>query len=208
MKKPVLWKIVLGALIVIGAGSRSPMDTLDVFGVLAGLGLVAWGVAGLFRGQRSSSASAQEPKPTTLPDDHTLHKEEFAVVGMTYHQESIQRLQVANPQWRTAKDKLIAAGMAEKRIYHYSFINKPVVLERDASGEFGADAVKVLIAGEHVGYVSQESDHHVAEILQYGSVKYITARITGGEFKIIHEDGAVWENEDALRITLHVGYSV
>ncbi len=59
MKKPGLWKIVLGALIVIGAGSRSPMDMLDVFGVFAGLGLVAWGVAGYFR----KKPAAPEPEP-------------------------------------------------------------------------------------------------------------------------------------------------
>ena len=59
MKKPGLWKIVLGALIVIGAGSRSPMDTLDVFGVIAGCALVGWGVAGYFR----KKPAAPEPEP-------------------------------------------------------------------------------------------------------------------------------------------------
>ena len=76
MKKPGLWKIVLGALIVIGAGSRSPMDILDMFGVIAGCALVGWGVAGYFRKKpaapeptdgKEAAAAAGDPMDVKYP---------------------------------------------------------------------------------------------------------------------------------------------
>ena len=146
--------------------------------------------------------------PTTLPSDHALHKDDFTVVGMTYHPQSFARLQVANPDWRTAKKKILETGLAGKAIYHYTYINKPVTLKLDPTNRYGTDRVMVFIAGEHVGYLSEENDAHAREILEYGSIKYITAMITGGEYRIVFNDGTEQKNSNPLRVSVRIAYSV
>ena len=207
-KKRVLWKFVLGLFLVIGAGNQRPMDTVDVLAVLAGLALIGWGVAGLLRGRRGSPAPAPEPAPTTLPDDHTLHKEEYKVIGCSYHKDSFARLQTANPDYRMSRKKLVESGLADTRIFHYTYANKPVDLQLDTTDQFGKDRVMVLIAGQLVGYLTEEDDDHVLEVLQHASVKYITAKVTGGEYRIVCADGKKKKNSDPNDVRLRIGYSV
>ena len=149
-----------------------------------------------------------EPLPTTLPSDHALHKEDFKVVGMTYHKQAFARLQVANPEWRTSKKKIMESDLVRKYIFHYDYVNKPVKLETDKTNQHGIDRTMVFIAGEHIGYLSEDDDRHVAEILKYGSVKYITARITGGDYRIVYPDGTEQKDADPLRVTVRIAYSV
>lgn len=159
-------------------------------------------------GDPDAAPGAKKKGPVTLPTDHTLHKEDFTVVGMHYHPQSFARLQVANPEWRTARKKILESGQAGKAIFHYDYINKPVTLQVDLSNEHGVDRVMVLIAGEHVGYLSEDNDAHAREILEYGSIKYITARITGGEFKRIFADGTEQKDAAPLRVNIRIAYSV
>lgn len=159
-------------------------------------------------GDPDAMPGAKKKGPVTLPTDHSLHKDDFAVVGMHYHPQSFARLQVANPEWRTAKKKILEAEPSGKVIFHYTYINKPVTLQLDPSNEYGVDRVMVFIAGEHVGYLSEDNDAHAREILQYGSVKYITARITGGEYKRIFADGTEQKDAAPLHVNVRIAYSV
>ena len=146
--------------------------------------------------------------PKTLPADHTLHKEDYTVVGVHYHEAAIKRLQIARDDYRAAAKKNIEAGLAGQRIWRYDYVNKPVDLKLDPSNQFGVDRVMVFIAGEHVGYISEEDDDHVLEILRFGSVKYITARISGGDYKVVSLNGEAIKSDDRVRISVRIAYSV
>lgn len=147
------------------------------------------------------------PKPTTLPDDHTLHKETYTVIGTQYHAQSFSRLRAANPDWREAKKRIMESDLVGSRIYHYSYTVKPVDLKPDPSGQFGKNRIMVFVAGEHIGYLRESDDLHVGEILKYASVKYITAKITGGDYRIVYRDGTEQKNTDPLSVTVRIGYS-
>lgn len=146
--------------------------------------------------------------PKTLPADHTLHKEDYKVVGVQYHEDAIKRLQIARDDYRAAAKKNIEAGLAGQRIWRYDYVNKPVDLKPDPSDRFGTDRIMVFIAGQHVGYISEEDDDHVLEILRFGSVKYITARISGGDYKVVALDGDTVKLDDRVRISVRIAYSV
>lgn len=146
--------------------------------------------------------------PKTLPADHGLHKEDYSVVGMTYHQEEIARIQVANPQWRKSKKTILEEHPEGAAIDHYSYVEKPVKLFYDREGYGGASGIMVLIAGEHVGYISTEDAEHVKEILDYGSIKYMTAKISGGDYRIVFKDGTEQKGRDPLKIKLRIAYAV
>ena len=152
-------------------------------------------------------------------EERHLVKEDFKVVGAHYHPNEIKRLQDANPDWRKSGKAIVEEGKAGKRIYHYNYINKPVKIEVDDGSTYRKGALKVLIAGEHVGYISDQDLKHVSEVLKTKSVKYVTARIYGGEYKIIGDDGKAvkcplvsedckqlkWEDE--IKVSLRIAYA-
>ena len=146
--------------------------------------------------------------PTTLPDDHTLHKEAYKTIGMQYHQDSFARISTADPDWRKSKKAILETYPDVRKIYHYSYVNKPVDLRVDPTDQFGKDRIMVFIAGQHVGYLPEANSLHVGEILRYCSVKYITAKITGGDYRIVFRDGEEHKGTDPLEVSLHIGYSV
>lgn len=146
--------------------------------------------------------------PTTLPEDHGLHKEDFRVQGTYYHEAAFKRLQKANPAWRDSAKKCIEEGRVAKEIYHYDYVDRPVDLVIEDMNEYERDAVAVKIAGEHVGYISSEDRLHVVEILRYGSIKYITAKVWGGEWKAVYLNGEVVKDTAVMRVNIRIAYSV
>ena len=67
-------------------------------------------------------------------------------------------------------------------------------------------AVMVQIAGEKVGYISQDQNRHVREILSKHEVKFISARISGGEYKVIAENGDTEKDSKRNYITVKIAY--
>jgi len=149
-----------------------------------------------------SSKKEQPPQ-----EERKLVKEDFYVTGTYYHQTEIKRLQNANPDWRKSGKTLVAEGKVMQRIYHYSYINKPVKIAVDNGSVYKKGALMVIIAGEHVGFIKDEDLEHVRSILNKKSVKYVTASISGGEFKIVSENGDAvkWEND--IKINLRIAYA-
>lgn len=151
----------------------------------------------------------KEPEgPKTLPADHGLHKEDYRAVGMVYHKQAISRIRSANPDWKKSKKAIMESDLVNRHINHYDYVNKPVDLVPEPTNPHDRNAVMVKIAGEHVGYIGQEYNSHVLEILKYGSVKYITAYITGGEYRIVFNDGTEQKHDDPLKINIRIAYSV
>lgn len=153
-------------------------------------------------------APAEAKGPTTLPDDHTLHKEDYKVIGVGYHKDSLARLQEANPDWRKGKKALMDAGLVNTHIYHYSYIEKPVDLRVDPTNKYGVNRIMVFVAGQHVGYLPEDDSVHVNEILHFGSIKYISARITGGEYRIVFNDGTDQKYTGPVEVRVRIAYSV
>lgn len=138
-------------------------------------------------------------------EERKLVKEDFRVVGTCYHPAEIKRLQNANPDWRKGRKALAAEG--KQRVYHYNYINKPVKIAVDDGSVYRKGALMIFIAGEHVGYISDSNMEHVRSILNTKSVKYITAYISGGEYKLISEDGTATKWEDEIKINLRIAYA-
>lgn len=131
-----------------------------------------------------------------------LVKEDFKVVGVHYHPDSIKRIAVANPDWRKGAKTLVAEGKAGQPVLHYTYPTKPVRFEPGTEG-----GVMVFLAGEHVGYISREDQEHVKRILAGNSIKYITAKAVGGEYKVISTKGDVVKTEAPVRISVRIAYS-
>lgn len=139
-------------------------------------------------------------------NDGTLKKEEYFVVGTQYYMENIGKLACSNPDWKHNAQTIIAHGNAEKKIFRYNYIYKPVKLIPEPENPHDKNAVYVLIAGEKVGYISHEDNIHVLDILKNNDVKYISAAVRGGQYKIVLTDKTIQKYEDPINIHVRIGY--
>lgn len=93
-----------------------------------------------------------------------------------------------------------------EKIPHYTYVDRPVKLEPEPTNMHDKNAIKVIIAGEHVGYISQDENIHVGSILKTSSIKYLIAEFRGGEYKVVSEDGSTVKMDNHIGIALHIGY--
>lgn len=149
----------------------------------------------------------KEEKEGTPVDPKSSYKEEvFCVVGVIYHLPNVNKLACANSDWRKNGKTLLANGLCGKKIFRYSYINKPVKLIPEPKNPHDKYAVMVQIAGEKVGYISQEDNRHVLEILNKRQVKFISSFISGGPYKVVSENGDAVKLEKDISIRIKIGY--
>ena len=146
----------------------------------------------------------QEARPQQ--GDRTLKEETFDIAGVSYYLDNLQKLACANPDYRKRGKTLEEEGQAGKRIYRYNYVYKPVKLILEDKNPHDRYAVMVQIAGEKVGYISQDQNRHVREILSKHEVKFISARISGGEYKVIAENGDTEKDSKRNYITVKIAY--
>lgn len=164
----------------------------------------------LFRTQKNDRSSLpQEPEQphTASEPKRSLVKEDFFVVGTPYYQENIKLLACTTDEWKLTGKKAIESGFLGKKIFHYTYVNKPVKLVSEPDNPEDKNAIAVYIAGEKVGHISREDNIHVADVLSHKSIKYITALITGGEYKVVSSDGKFMRVDGSVRITVRIAYS-
>lgn len=138
--------------------------------------------------------NAQKAQEKSAPDKTIT--ETFDVAGTHYCIKNIMKLATRNPDWRKTGKALVAAGYAGKRVFRYTYINKPVKLIPEPQNPHDPNAVMVQIAGEKVGYISAEEAPHVNDVLKHRKIIYISGFIGGGDQKYIEEDGT-FERRDA-----------
>lgn len=141
------------------------------------------------------------PKKATA----TFQERQFEAVGVNYYLANVKKLACTNPDWKKRGNTLVKEGMAGKKIYRYSYINKPVKLIPEPKNPHDKNAVAVHIAGELVGYISREENQEAKAILA-SDVKYISAFISGGEYKTAGLDGDLFKGEYAIRVTIKIGF--
>lgn len=157
------------------------------------------------RTPNSTSAVPAVAKSASAPT-RKLMTYEFNVAGIDHHMTSLQRLACKNPDYSLTASAVIKAGKAGRSIYQYNYIHKPVKLIPEPNNPYDKNAIQVLIAGEFVGYVPREECDTVGRILKQHEVKYISAFISGGKYKIVSEDRDISRGSNHHRIRVKVGY--
>ena len=152
--------------------------------------------------------SAKKPKETPVEPaaPRTLQKEFFRVVGLPYYKENLNKLACKNPDWSLKFADLSASGKLDHEIYRYNYIYKPVKLVPEPNNKYDKNAIMVLIAGELIGYISESDNVHVLDIINNHNVKYVSAYIHGGEFKLVHPDKSVVKSQEDMSVKLQIAY--
>lgn len=143
--------------------------------------------------------------PKTFSFDGEMHKEDFYIAGIPYRMQEMKNLCIFNPDWRKSTKSLINPDHSV-RLYKYTFVNKPVKLIPEPTNPHDPNAVKVVVAGEHIGYISSGDNIHVLEILKYAKIVYISCSLRGGERKTISPDGDVLKEDIGIYGNVRIGY--
>lgn len=195
MKNKVLFWV--GAVLAVGGvGLVTRGDWEGVFALLVGLVLAYFGL----RGFDDIKAKFKKAEPAQY------HEEKFQVAGVAYHLRDIQKLAVSNPDWKKQNRFLAKHGETPRKVFRYNYINNPVKLIPEPQNPHDPDAVQVIIAGELVGYISRDDNVHVKEILFSHDVKFISAFIFGGQYKVIFSNGEAQHDEDDISAVVKIGY--
>ncbi len=146
----------------------------------------------------SALTKQQSPVPTT--EKKTEKKPEtHKVAGTSFRQDAILSLAVKNADYAKTKKNLQAEGRAEEWIYEYKFHPAKVELVPEPENPQDPKAIKVLVDGQHIGYIKAGSCGHIRKLLESDRVESITCKIGGGRGKILtrDEDGKlVMEKDD------------
>lgn len=131
---------------------------------------------------------------------------EYSVRGIEHYLDNVKKLAVSNKEYRSKPETIIANGNAMKKIYQYTFVNKPVKLEPEPKNKFDKNAIKVIIAGEHIGYIPSEDCVTVHGILKSHEIKYMSAFISGGKYKVVSANGDAEHIETSISARIKIAY--
>lgn len=151
--------------------------------------------------QKQADADAAKAAAAKAPAKPRAKFERHKLAGTSYHLDAIMALAQENPDYDLTKREIIDDGLTDERIYQYTFSDGPVELVDDPDNEYDPNAIKVLIAGQHIGYIKRGSTGRVHNLQRAGRVLGVTAEIYGGKYKVVicddDDDGA--EHYDLIK---------
>lgn len=151
--------------------------------------------------QKQADAAAAKAAAAKAPEKPRATFERHKVAGTSYHLDAIMALAQENPDYDLTKREIIDDELTDERIYQYTFTDGPVELVDDPGNEYDPNAIKVLVAGQHIGYIKRGSTGRIHNLQRAGRVLGVTAEIYGGKYKVVicddDDDGA--EHYDLLK---------
>lgn len=122
---------------------------------------------------------SRKPAPSTKTVSHT-------VAGTSYRQEVIQAMGVKNPDYALNKRQLVKKYPQGKTVSEYLFLPRKAELIPEPENPHDPKAIKVIIDGQHVGYIKAGSCAHIHRLLQENRIQKIKPKIVGGNYKELH----------------------
>lgn len=108
------------------------------------------------------------------------------IAGLFYREENVMRLAKENLVFKLNKDMLIKKGYTGVKIFKYTFVNEPVELIQEPDNLHDPNAIKVVVANQHIGYIKAGSCAHVNKLINENRIEKIYCRISGGPFKAVY----------------------
>ena len=128
------------------------------------------------------------------------------MAGVYYHKASVRALAKPNPDWSKSAQMLLDEGKAGVEIYRHVYADRPVKLVPEPTNSYDRNAIKVIVAGEHIGYVPQDESAHFSSVLKSHDVKYLYVRFHGGEVKQVSNLGEVIIGKNEVGARIFIGY--
>lgn len=107
---------------------------------------------------------------------------------MSHRIENIMALAVENDEYSLTKRELIDQGMEQQRVWEYEFYPKKAELVPEPDNPHDPNAIKVVVDGQHVGYIKAGSCAHLLKCLKEGRIGKMDVKMGGGKYKYISVD--------------------
>lgn len=137
---------------------------------------------------RMASRRTTKPAPRRIPEKQNPNIERHRVAGINYRTNVVKALAVENPDYWKTKKQLIAAGLVDLSVYEYNFDPMKAELVPEPDNPHDPKAIKVIVEGQHIGYIKSGSCAHVHKLLQAGQIARVTCQIGGGRYKYLAQD--------------------
>lgn len=112
-----------------------------------------------------------------------------------------------NDKYSLSKTEIISSGLEDEHIDKFLFDSFQVGLEKDPDNPHDKHAVKVLLDGEHVGFIPSESSAHVTKLIDNSQIDDLDAKVVGGPYKYYDSDEDIIVKENlnfGVRLTLYL----
>ena len=197
------WQIIVGIILLIGGIGNVASDFgVFLFGVLVGSALLYYG---LYRKGIVKSPLAKL-FPGKFSEKPPLKKETFYLTGVSYYEKNILKLVETNPMWSFSPDQIRSKGLDCNIVYRYRYTVKPVQLVEEPKNPNDKNAVAAYMSGQLIGYIKREDNAHIKHVKNHSTVKSISGHITGGEYKIIYDDGNMEHNSKSFSVKIEIEY--
>lgn len=151
------------------------------------------GISGLLGLFKKASAPTAQTAPASVKrnnDQPYLPKvgKGHRVVGLEYRKTDVMKLARENPLYKLDKAAILKQGQADTYIHKYIFECEPAELVQEPENPKDPNAIKVVVAGQHIGYIKAGSCAHLNRVINEGRVDKILCRIYGGPYKGAFQD--------------------
>lgn len=141
----------------------------------------------------------------------TEKTERLHVAGVSYHLDAIMELAIDNDEYEESKKDLCDDHDGEDffKVYQYFFDPIKVNIEPEPDNPADPNALKVIVDGNHVGYIKKGSIPHVKKMLSGDKIISMKAIIGGGKYREfwLNEETDKWETsrgETPYSVTIEI----
>lgn len=110
------------------------------------------------------------------------------IVGLDHRKANVMKLARENPLYKLDKAAILKQGLVETCIHKYIFADGPTELIQEPENPHDPNAIKVVVDGQHIGYIKAGSCAHLNKVINEGRVEKILCRIYGGPYKGAFQD--------------------
>lgn len=123
--------------------------------------------------------------PVDKAPAQTRKVNKYKVAGVTHYVDNIMELATEDPDYNMSKRELIEEDRVRERVWKYFFAPQNVELVPEDDNPQDPKAIKVVIDGQHVGYIKSGSCAHLRKVMGQGCIEDIDCMIGGGPYKYI-----------------------
>ena len=142
---------------------------------------------------RSEKAEEQIPPaadpapvvPAVKTPAQAQNVKKYKVAGVTHYVDNILELAAENPDYDLSKREFIAEDRVQERVWKYFFAPQKVELVPEYDNPQDPKAIKVIVDGQHVGYIKSGSCAHLRKVIDQGGIVDIDCTIGGGPYKYV-----------------------
>lgn len=131
----------------------------------------------------STPPAQSMPEPPKVPQPKT-----YRVTGIQHYMDNLMRLGVENSCYSWSKRDLIDDGLIDERIWETEFLFSKAEVIPEPDNPVDPKAIKVVVDGEHIGYIKAGSCAHLLKVIRENRILKIECEIAGGHYKRIDED--------------------